>query len=115
MIAGVVDKKFGVLAMIRTLVVVFFSNMAGAVLIATFVYLAGFLTIQMVHWVLFTIKIAYGKATITPFKAVCSGILAIFLCVWQYLWRLLPKILPVKYGRFFSRFVHSLLEAGSIV
>lgn len=82
MIAGVVDKKFGVLAMIRTLVVVFFSNMAGAVLIATFVYFSGLFDYTDGALGAFTIKIAYGKATITPFKAVCSGILCnILVCM----------------------------------
>lgn len=43
MIAGVADRKFSVLAMIKTLLIVFFSNMAGAVIIAALVYFSGLL------------------------------------------------------------------------
>lgn len=82
MIAGVVDKRFSALAMIKTLVVVFFSNMVGAVLIATLVYFSGLLDYTDGALGAFTIKVAYGKATIAPFKAVCSGILCnILVCM----------------------------------
>ncbi|MDE7321255.1 MAG: formate/nitrite transporter family protein [Lachnospiraceae bacterium] len=82
MIAGVVDRKFSVLAMIKTLLIVFFSNMAGAVIIAALVYFSGLLDYTDGALGAFTIKVAYGKTTITPFKAVCSGILCnILVCM----------------------------------
>lgn len=82
MIAGVVDKRFSVLSMIKTLVIVFFSNMAGAVLIAVLVYHSGLLDYTNGALGAFTIKVAYGKATIAPFRAVCSGILCnILVCM----------------------------------
>lgn len=82
MIAGVAGRRFNALAMIRTLVIVFFSNMAGAVLIAALVYFSGLLDYTGGVLGAFTIKVAYGKATITPFKAVCSGILCnILVCM----------------------------------
>ncbi len=82
MIAGVVGKRFSAIAMIRTLIIVFFSNMIGAVLIASLVYFSGLLDYTGGALGAFTIKVAYGKATITPFKAVCSGILCnILVCM----------------------------------
>lgn len=82
MIAGVVDKRFSVAAMIKTLVIVYLSNMAGAVLIVALVYYSGLLDYTGGALGAFTIKVAYGKATITPFKAVCSGILCnILVCI----------------------------------
>ena len=75
MIAGVCDKRFKVIDMIKTLVIVFFSNMAGAVIIAALVYFSGLLDYTDGALGAFTIKVAYGKTTIAPFRAVCSGIL----------------------------------------
>lgn len=82
MIAGVVDKRFSAVQMIKTLVVVWLSNMVGAVLIAVLVYYSGLLDYTGGALGAFTIKVAYGKCTITPFKAVCSGILCnILVCI----------------------------------
>lgn len=82
MIAGVVDKKFSTLSMIKTLIIVYFSNMVGAVIIASLVYFSGLLDYTGGALGAFTIKVAYGKATIAPFKAICSGILCnILVCI----------------------------------
>lgn len=82
MIAGVVDKRFSALQMIKTLIIVWLSNMAGAALIATLVYYSGLLDYTSGALGAFTIKVAYGKCTITPFKAICSGILCnILVCI----------------------------------
>ena len=82
MIAGTIDKRFSVLQMIRTLVVVWFSNMAGAIIISILVYYSGLLDYTSGALGAFTIKVAYGKCTITPFKAICSGILCnILVCI----------------------------------
>ena len=43
MLAGVVDKRFSALQLIKTLIIVWLSNMAGAILIATLVYYSGLL------------------------------------------------------------------------
>ena len=83
MIAGVVDKRFHALAMIKTLVIVFFSNMVGAVLIATLVYFSGLLDYTNGALGAFTIKVAYGKVTIAPLRQFAQGFSVIFLCVWQ--------------------------------
>ncbi len=82
MLAGVVDKRFSALQLIKTLIIVWLSNMAGAVLIATLVYYSGLLDYTSGALGAFTIKVAYGKCTITPFKAICSGILCnILVCI----------------------------------
>ncbi len=82
MIAGVVDKRFSAVAMIKTLIIVFFSNMVGAVIIAALVYFSGLLDYTGGALGAFTIKVAYGKVTIAPFRAVCSGILCnILVCM----------------------------------
>lgn len=81
-IAGVVDKRFSAVAMIKTLIIVFFSNMVGAVIIAALVYFSGLLDYTGGALGAFTIKVAYGKVTIAPFRAVCSGILCnILVCM----------------------------------
>lgn len=82
MIADVVDKRFSAGAMIKTLVVVWLSNLAGALLISTLVYFSGLLDYSNGALGAYTIKIAYGKTTIAPFRALCSGILCnILVCV----------------------------------
>jgi formate/nitrite transporter len=82
MIGGVLSKKYSVPAMVRTLVVVYFSNMVGAVIISTLVYYSGLLDYTNGALGAYTIKVAYGKVTITPFKAICSGILCnILVCI----------------------------------
>ena len=82
MIAGVVDKRFSVLSMIKTLVVVWLSNLVGALIIVALVYFSGLLDYTDGALGAFTIKVAYGKCTIAPIKAVCSGILCnILVCI----------------------------------
>lgn len=82
MLAGVVDKRFSALQLIKTLIIVWLSNMAGAILIAALVYYSGLLDYTSGTLGAFTIKVAYGKCTITPFKAICSGILCnILVCI----------------------------------
>lgn len=82
MIAGAVDKRFSVLKMVRTLVVVWLSNLVGAVIIAALVYFSGLLDYTNGALGAFTIKVAYGKCTLAPFRAVCSGILCnILVCI----------------------------------
>ena len=82
MIAGVVDKRFSALKMIKTLVIVWLSNLVGAVIIAALVYFSGLLDYSNGGLGAFTIKVALGKCTLTPVKAVCSGILCnILVCI----------------------------------
>lgn len=82
MIAGVADKRLGALKMIKTLIIVWLSNLVGAVLIAALVYFSGLLDYTNGALGAFTIKVALGKCTIAPLKAVSSGILCnILVCI----------------------------------
>jgi formate/nitrite transporter len=82
MITGVLAKRYSVWNMIKTLIVVYFSNMVGAVIISTLIYFSGLYDYTSGALGAYAIKVAYGKATITPFKAICSGILCnILVCI----------------------------------
>lgn len=82
MIADVMDRKLGVISVIKTLIIVFFSNMVGAVLIAALVNFSGILDYTDGALGAYTIKVAYSKTIIMPFRAICSGILCnILVCM----------------------------------
>lgn len=102
MIAGVCDKKFSVLDMVKTLVIVFFSNMVGAVIIAALVYYSGLLDYTGGKLGAFTIKVALGKTTIAPFKAICSGILCnVLVCIAVLMATAAKDIVGKVWGIFF--------------
>lgn len=82
MVADVMDGRISIFKVIRTLAVVWLSNLIGAVFIAVLVYFSGLLDYTNGALGAFTIKIAYGKCTLSPFRAVCSGILCnILVCI----------------------------------
>jgi formate/nitrite transporter len=82
MINGVIAKKYSLSEMIKTLIVVYFSNMLGAVVISTLVYLSGLYDYTSGALGAYVIKVAYAKTTITPFKAICSGMLCnVLVCI----------------------------------
>lgn len=81
MIMGCVHKKFSVLKMIRVLVVVYMTNLLGAVVIAFLVYLSGQFGYTGGLLGAFTIKVAMGKVNLSFGTALSSGILCnIFVC-----------------------------------
>lgn len=81
LILGVMDKKVKVLSMIRVLIIVFFSNMIGAMLVALLVYFGGQYNFTDGLLGAFTIKVALAKSTISFGTAVSSGIMCnIFVC-----------------------------------
>lgn len=81
LILGILDKKYKIIDMIRVLVVVFLSNLAGALIIAVLVYFSGQLNYTDGLLGAFTIKVAMGKATLSFGTAFSSGILCnIFVC-----------------------------------
>ncbi len=82
MIMGAWNKKYSYGAVVKTLICVFFSNMVGAVFIAFLVTHCGQLDYSAGALGAYTIKVAYGKATISFAKAFFSGILCnILVCV----------------------------------
>lgn len=81
LILGVMDKKVRVLSMIKVLVIVWLSNLVGAVIIAALAYFSGQFNYTYGLLGAFTIKVAYGKATMSFGQAFSSGILCnIFVC-----------------------------------
>ncbi|MGN0477246.1 MAG: formate/nitrite transporter family protein [Ruminococcus sp.] len=82
MIMGVLDKKVKVSKMLLNLVVVFFSNLIGALIVDFLIFYSGQLDIGTGAVGAYAIKIAVTKTTISPLKAFTSGILCnIFVCM----------------------------------
>lgn len=81
LILGLMDKKYKVLSVIRVLVVVWLSNLVGAVIVAVLVYFSGQWDYTAGLLGAFTIKVALGKSTMSFGAAFCSGIMCnIFVC-----------------------------------
>ncbi len=79
---GVLDKKISVKAFVRNLVVVYFSNLMGALLVDGLIYASGNLEYTEGLLGAYAIKVAVGKMAITPVKGIASGILCnILVCV----------------------------------
>lgn len=82
MIAGVVNKRISVGAMIRVLVLVYIFNIIGSVLVAYICYGAGLLDLGSKALAASAIKTAYGKMNLGFLKAFCSGIMCnILVCL----------------------------------
>lgn len=74
-IMGVINKKVKVIKMIRNLVVVFFSNFIGALLIDVLIFYSGQFDLSDGGLGAYTIKVAIGKTSLEPMTAFVSGIL----------------------------------------
>lgn len=75
MIMGVLDKKFKAVKMLRNLVVVYLSNLVGALVIDAVVYYSGQYDYTGGALGAYTIKVALSKATMSFDKAFMSGIM----------------------------------------
>lgn len=81
MIVGVLDKKITIKQLIKTLVIVYLGNFVGGVLLSALIYLSGQLNYSGGKLGAYTIKVALGKATISPVQGIASGILCnILVC-----------------------------------
>ncbi len=81
MIMAVLDKKIKVHKMIINLVVVYLSNLVGALIIDFLLYFSGQLDISSGGLGAYTIKIAVAKTTMSPSAEFTSGILCnILVC-----------------------------------
>lgn len=81
MIMGCIHRKFSVLSMLRVLIVVYLSNLAGAVLAAFLAYASGQFNYTDGLLGAYTIKVAMGKINLSFGAALSSGILCnIFVC-----------------------------------
>lgn len=75
MITGFMDKKYNLQKMVRNLVVVYFTNLIGALIVAALVVYSGNLNYSGGLLGAYTIKVAVGKAAISPVQGITSGIL----------------------------------------
>ena len=79
---AVLDKKVTIMKMVRNLVVVYLSNLVGALVVDFLIFYSGNLDYTNGLLGAYTIKVAIAKANITPVKAVVSGILCnILVCM----------------------------------
>ena len=75
MLIGCMHKKYKVLKMIEKLIVVFFSNLIGALIVVLLAYYCGQWELSASALGAYTIKVALGKANLSFGKALCSGVL----------------------------------------
>ena len=75
MVTGIWDKKYKTFVTIKTLIIVWFSNMAGCIIVAVLVANSSIFDYSNGTLGAFLIKIAYSKCSIEPVTAICSGIL----------------------------------------
>lgn len=82
LIMDIMDKKATVLQVFRNLVVVYFSNMLGAFMATALMFWAGLFNYTGGLAGAYTIKVAVGKASISFWPALCSGIMCnILVCM----------------------------------
>lgn len=82
MIMAFLDKKITVKRMFCNLIIVYFSNLIGAVLISVLVFYSGQLDYSQGGLGAYTIKVALAKAVMPPDRAIVSGILCnILVCL----------------------------------
>jgi len=75
MIMACLQKKIKPLQMVRNLVVIYFSNLIGALIIDVLVFFSGQFDFTTGGLGAYTIKVAIAKTTISPMTAIVSGIL----------------------------------------
>lgn len=79
---SVFDKKLPVYKMIINLIVIFFTNMIGALFVVFAVYYSGQFDTSNGGLGAYSIKVALGKVNISPEKAIISGIMCnVLVCV----------------------------------
>lgn len=78
---GAMDHRFLWSAVVRDLCIIWLSNLVGALVIVLLTYFSGNLDYSAGLLGAYSIKVALGKATITPIKGIASGILCnILVC-----------------------------------
>ena len=102
MIMGCMRKKYNVLKLIEKLIVVFFSNLLGALIIVLLAYFCGQWELSANALGAYTIKVALGKANLPFAKALCSGILCNFIvCVAVLMGYAAKDVVGKVWGIFF--------------
>ena len=78
---GAMDGRFSWSKVVRDLCIIWVSNLIGALIIALLTYYSGNLDYSAGLLGAYSIKVALGKATISPIKGITSGILCnILVC-----------------------------------
>lgn len=78
----VIGKKVSAKACARNLTVVYFSNLAGSLIVDVLIYCSGNLDYSGGMLGAYAIKVAVGKVSISPLKGITSGILCnILVCL----------------------------------
>lgn len=81
LVIAALEKRISWKGMLRNLAIVYFSNLAGALLIAALLVFSGNLDYSGGLLGAYTIKVAVGKAGISPIQGIASGILCnILVC-----------------------------------
>lgn len=81
-ILNIFGKRSSLMKMLRNLVVVFFSNLIGALFIDILIVFSGNLNYSGGLLGAYTIKVALGKISVTPIQGLTSGILCnILVCL----------------------------------
>ncbi len=79
---AVLDKQTTVAKLCRNLILVYFSNLIGALIVDALIFFSGELNYSACKLGAYTIKVAYGKVTISPLAGVTSGILCnVLVCL----------------------------------
>lgn len=82
MFMAFMDKKISALSMIRNLVIVYFANLIGALMVDFLVLFSGQFNYTNGGLGAYTIKVALAKASITPVAGITSGIMCnILVCL----------------------------------
>lgn len=81
-IMDVFDKRASIASMFRNLVVVYFSNLIGALIVDTLIFFSGNLNYSGGLLGAYAIKTAVGKLAVTPLQGITSGILCnVLVCL----------------------------------
>lgn len=82
MLMAFLDKKITASSLLHNLIIVYFSNLIGALIIDTLIFFSGQLDYSSGGLGAYTIKVALTKADISPINALASGILCnILVCL----------------------------------
>lgn len=96
MIMGVLDKKFKAVKMLRNLVVVYLSNLVGALIVDALVFYSGQYDYTSGALGAYTIKVALSKSTMSFDKAFMSGVMCNILVCAAILTAAAAKDIPGK-------------------
>lgn len=103
LILGFIDKRYKVTAMIRVLIVVYISNLIGAMVIAL-LYRSAVSTITLTDFLeRIQSRLRWGRLICPSGRHSVRELCATYLCVLRYLWQRQPRISQARYGLYSFR------------